>query len=115
MKKPKLYWHIHHRSLLEPATEPIRNRIKFIREEKYASEVPIRLECLKPVKRPDLLPREVRLAAAKLGPNDWDASWCVFADTTRRHFKRIMARHRKEYPKCTCDPHGQLIFPGYGR
>ncbi len=117
MKKPKkhkLYWHIHHGVLLEIATEPIANRIKFIKQEKRSVEVPTRLKCLKPVKRPHLLPKPLMEAARRLGESESAAAYVVFFDLVKANFNEVMARHRKEYPKCTCDQQGRLIFPGYG-
>jgi hypothetical protein len=50
MSEPTFYWHIHHDRLVEPATEPIENRIAFIKKNKSAEEVETRLRLLKPVK-----------------------------------------------------------------
>ena len=53
-KKVKWYWHIHHEKLLEPLTEPLKNRIKYIKEEKAKDETPeqikLRLKLMKRVK-----------------------------------------------------------------
>ena len=44
-------WHIHHEGwLCEPLTQPIEERIRFIRMHKQEAEVPIRLRLLKQVK-----------------------------------------------------------------
>jgi len=48
--KPKYYWHIHHGVLFEEATEPIKNRIAYIKAEKAEWERSLRLRLLKPVK-----------------------------------------------------------------
>ena len=48
--KPKYYWHIHHGVLFEQATEPIKNRIAYIKSDKLECEVALRLRLLKPVK-----------------------------------------------------------------
>ena len=48
--KAKYYWHIHHGVLFEEATEPIKNRIAYIKAEKPECEVALRLRLLKPVK-----------------------------------------------------------------
>jgi len=48
--KPKYYWHIHHGVLFEQATEPIKNRIAYIKSDKPECEVALRLRLLKPVK-----------------------------------------------------------------
>lgn len=49
-KTLKYYFHIHHGVLLEPLTEPLKNRIKYIKEEKPKDEVELRLRLIKPVK-----------------------------------------------------------------
>jgi hypothetical protein len=46
----KYYWHIHHGILFEEATEPIKNRIAYIKSDKPECEVALRLRLLKPVK-----------------------------------------------------------------
>jgi len=46
----KYYWHIHHGGLFEEATEPIKNRIAYIKAEKAEWERSLRLRLLKPVK-----------------------------------------------------------------
>ena len=55
--KIKFYWHIHHDVLLEPLTQPLKNRIKFIKENKPKNEIELRLKLLKPVR--GKLPDEV--------------------------------------------------------
>jgi hypothetical protein len=57
-----LWWCIHHEVILEPLTEPIENRVRFIRERKAAHEVETRLRAMRPVKGP--LPMEVQQAGA---------------------------------------------------
>jgi len=56
-KKLKWYFHIHHKVLVEPLTEPIENRIKFIKENKPKEEIKLRLKLMKPVK--GKLPQEL--------------------------------------------------------
>ena len=55
--KTKFYWHIHHDILLEPLTEPLKNRIEYIKNNKFKNEIELRLKLLKPVK--GKLPDEV--------------------------------------------------------
>jgi len=52
MKKLTLkhYWHIHHNVLVEALTEPLKNRIKYIKENKPEDEIELRLRLIKPVK-----------------------------------------------------------------
>ena len=54
IKGLQMYWHIHHEILVENLIEPLKNRIKYIKEEKAKSETPkqikLRLKLLKKVK-----------------------------------------------------------------
>ena len=51
MKKlTKYYFHIHHKILLEALTEPLKNRIKYIKDYKPKDEIELRLRLIKPVK-----------------------------------------------------------------
>lgn len=54
-------WHIHHEVLVEPLTEPIENRIAFIKKTKHLDEIPTRLRLLKKVQ--GALPKAVVTAA----------------------------------------------------
>jgi len=109
-KKPKLYWHIHHELLLEDAVKPVSERRDYIRRRKPEIEVPTRLKCLKPVKRPDLIPAALRKKLQGIC-GEYFEGHDILRRTNLRHLKVLMARHRKEYPKCTCDEHGHLVFP----
>jgi len=82
--KVKLYWLIHHGILLESNTEPIANRIRYIKTNKPENERAIRLKWLRPVKRPELLPKAVVKADA-----DWQK-----ADADR---KKAYADWKKAY------------------
>ena len=48
----KMYWHIHHEVLMEYLTEPLKNRIEYIKTNKPEHERDIRLKLLKAVKAP---------------------------------------------------------------
>ena len=48
--KTKLAWHIYHNILVEPLTEPLKRRIKYIRLHKPKEEIEMRLRLLKLVK-----------------------------------------------------------------
>jgi len=48
--KLKYYFHIHHEILVEALTEPLKNRIKYIKENKPEDEIELRLRLIKPVK-----------------------------------------------------------------
>ena len=56
-------WHVHHKVLVEPLTEPIENRIAYIRKDKPADEIELRLRLLKLVR--GSLPAEYVEAAAE--------------------------------------------------
>ena len=47
-----MYWHIHHEMLVENLTEPLKNRIEYIKKEKPKEEIKLRLKLLKKVKCP---------------------------------------------------------------
>ena len=64
-KDPEYYWHVHHNVLCEALTEPIQNRISYIRSSKPKGEVETRLRCMTPVLHPERLPVEWREAGAK--------------------------------------------------
>jgi multidrug resistance efflux pump len=75
MMANELYWHVHHDTLLEPLTEPIQNRIEYIKTEKakYETEkqIELRLRLLRPLIGP--LPEKWDKAEA-----EWDkaeAEW----------------------------------------
>ena len=67
----KFYWHIHHDILLEPLTEPLKNRIEYIKNNKSKNEIELRLKLLKPVK--GKLPDEV-IKAWEISNKVWEAS-----------------------------------------
>ena len=60
--KPKLYWHIHHDTLLEK-TSNIQERIDYIKAEKAEAEIPLRLKLMTPVLHPEKLPARFRKAS----------------------------------------------------
>ena len=79
----KLYWHIHHDQLVENLTEPLKNRIKFIKEKKPEDERKLRLKLLKKVEcKPENYP------------------------TTLEGWGEL---HKKECPNCPWN--GETIFP----
>ena len=110
-KRYRLYWHIHHRDLME-STHGIRERRRFIRKYKHKSEVPVRLKRMKIVKRPDLLPVTIFRWAKKGMTIQINGYWAEdsMPKISKNLFKRIMLRHRKEYPGCRCDEAGGLVF-----
>ena len=73
-------WHVHHETLIEPLTEPIENRIAYIKQAKPASEVELRLRLLKPVQGE--LPAALDKARAAL-----DKAWAAYVKARAAHVK----------------------------
>jgi ABC-type transporter lipoprotein component MlaA len=135
MKKTKFYFHIHHDVLLEPLTEPLKNRIKYIKETKPKDEIELRLKLLKPVKGklPDevikageayvkvreayVKAREAYDKAREAYDKAWEAYGKVreaygkvceaYLKTLKKHSKEINELHKKE---CGCGWNGKTIF-----
>jgi len=133
----KFYWHLHHGTLIEPLTEPLKNRIKYIKIFKSAHEtreqIDLRLRLIKKVK--GKLPREVIEAgkayvkAQKLytvaSLRDFKSEerkvsnkeWEVFVKARKAkdkalkdYRKEIELLHAKECPNCPWN--GKTIFTG---
>jgi len=126
-KQLKFFWHVHHDILLEPLTKPIKNRIKYIKENKPEEEVELRLKLLKPVKGklPDKFIKalEARVKAGEARVKAWEAyvkTWKAFDKAWEARVKaweaydkagedpKIIALHKKECPDCPWD--GKSIF-----
>ena len=91
-----LIWHIPHDQLIELLTEPLQNRIDYIKAEKTTSEIPIRLKWLTPVQHPEKMPKE--FVKAQVAYNKaWEA--CK---------PQIEALHREEHPGCPWN--GETLF-----
>jgi hypothetical protein len=87
---PVVYaWHIHDRRLVEPLSEPIENRVAYIKSDKPKDEQETRLRLLKPVTDQQALRKA-------MNRNDHEA---------------IEALHKKECPNCPWSPEQQTIFP----
>ena len=106
--KPKYYWHIHHRVLFEQATEPIKNRIAYIKAEKPECEVALRLRLLKPVKDQKRL-IAILTAYEKAEATALEAYEKAKAPASAKRDEAINALHAKECPDCPWD--GETIFP----
>ena len=108
----RFYWHLHHDVLVEPALEPIKNRIAHIKRYKPKEERPSRLRLLRAVR--GRLPKEVR-AVGEAYDKAWVASgktWAAYDKALSQHKDEIEALHAKECPDCPWD--GQTIFPNQG-
>ena len=125
-------WHIHHETLLEFTTEPIENRITYIKSDKPAYEIETRLRLLKPVK--GKLPTAVVEAGEAYGKaweacreaweaytkaKAWDAydkaldaygkAGEAYGKALQDHRVEIEALHASECPGCSWN--GETIFP----
>ena len=60
-----MFWCIHHAVIVEPLEYPLVNRLEFILKDKPAEQRAIRLQALRPVRQPKLLPEEL-LASAQV-------------------------------------------------
>ena len=79
---PEYYWHVHHHEVLcEALTEPIQNRIDYIKSSKPKDEVATRLRCMTPVLHPERLP--VKWVKADAKRREAGAKWSE-ADAKRR-------------------------------
>ena len=119
-------WHVHHETLIEPLTEPIENRIAYIKEYKPASQVELRLRLLKPVQGE--LPAALNKAKAARDKafTAYAKAWAAYdkaraaLDKARAALDKaraacmpeIEALHAIECPDCPWD--GTTIFPKAG-
>ena len=123
----QLVLHCHHRLLFETLTEPLRNRIKYIKEEKPEHEVETRLGAIR-----ILTPAEVKTipkgVMKKLEAWDkametyvkawetWDKAWEAYDKAWEVFHKAcntpaMIKWHKKicKYDGCTWD--GETLFP----
>ena len=133
------YWHVHHEVLCEALTEPIQNRIDYIKANKPKDEVATRLRCMTPVLHPGELPAKWREAYAKRreagakwekavakwreagakwreADAKWreaDAKWrevsAKWREVGAKWLPQIEALHKQEHPDCPWN--GKTIFP----
>jgi len=89
--KVEYYWHIHHDKLVETLTEPIENRINYIKSDKPKHEIKTRLRLLKPVKNIETLKK-------------------IFKTRDSKEQKIALEDlHKKECQECMWN--GRTIFP----
>ena len=120
--KTQFYWHIHHDRLIELLTEPIKDRIQYIRKNKPENEIELRLKLLKPVM--DILPKDF-IEAYKAwyeaykawyeADKAWDEAYKTRdeANKTRdeahnKNLPLLEELHKKECPGCPWN--GKTIF-----
>src|SRR3990167_10405940 len=101
IKKISWFWHIHHEVLLEFLTEPLKNRIKFIKENKPKNEIKLRLKLMKPIKRK--LPKEFSEAGQK-----YDEAKQKYDEARQKYKPQIEALHKAECKSCSWN--GKSIF-----
>jgi hypothetical protein len=101
-------WHVHHNILLEPLTEPITNRIAYIKKEKPIEEQPLRLRLLKEIK--GKLPLTVVKAweAHVKATEAYVKATEAYVKALEECKKEIKELHKKECPNCPWD--GKTIF-----
>jgi len=101
---PRAYFHVHHEQMWEWATEPMENRIEYIKKEKPTSEIDTRLRLLKEI------PYE-RIKSLVDTKGQYDAvqrtAWEQY-EAVQRTFD-MEALHRELCPDCPWD--GRTIFP----
>ena len=122
------YWHIHHEVLCEPLTEPLANRLYYIRTEKPKSEVETRLRLIAPVTVP--LPAELvkaraayvkawaayekAWAASGKALATYDKAWAAYHKLGAASRPELEALHKLDCPAAlagTCPWDGKTIFP----
>jgi len=114
-KKIIFCWHIHHGVLIEPLTEPLRTKIKYIKENKSKDEIELSLKLLKPVK--GKLPQKL-IEAGKAYIESWPAydkarkayskAREAYGEAEKAHQKEINILHKKECPGCPWN--GRIIL-----
>ena len=137
MNRTKFYWHVHHEQLVEIALEPIKNRIKYIKEQKPEEERATRLRLLKPVKGvlpasviktgdtfrkvEDAFRKQQQMYTTTPPPQGWnwvayDNAYNTYTYTMNalmaartEHIDKIEALHAKECLNCPWN--GRTIFP----
>lgn len=108
--QPACYWHLHHLELIEVATEPIKNRIAYIKKYKPLEEVPLRLKLLKKVR--GRLSFKLRYFSwlEKLNASRYRAESLDYELQNPTMYKEIETLHKKECAP-DCPWNGRTIFP----
>ena len=126
------YWHIHHAVLTEPLTEPLQNRLDYIRKHKPQSERETRLRLIAPVtvELPAALVKaraayDTAGAAYDTALAAYDKAWVAYV-TARAAYDKAWADaapelerlHALDCPAALagrCPWDGTTIFPGGNR
>jgi hypothetical protein len=124
-------WHVHHEILCEMLTEPIKNRIFYIKKTKPEGEIELRLRLLKPVQHPERLPIDWQEAYQKRLEADqkwkeayqkrqeadqkrqeayqkWQEAYQKWKEADQKSRSEIEALHSEECPNCPWN--GRTIF-----
>lgn len=112
----KLAWHIHHDILCEQLIESIKNRIAYIKKEKFPEEIPTRLKLLKLVKGPVPKRIEKALADYNLAHHNYVAKdmWTAYrhAQIVLQAALKSPAMEKLHARECkNCPWNGETIFP----
>jgi hypothetical protein len=126
-KTPKIgdwFWHVHHKRLCELLTEPLENRIVYMKDNKPENEIETRLRWMTPVRG------RVPVALVEAGPA-YDKARAAYQeagpayDKPRAAYQKARAAYRKawvvagavlerlhakEHPGCPWDGK-RLVFP----
>ena len=105
----EFFWHIHHTILVEPLTEPLENRVEYIKAEKPKWEVETRLRLMQPVK--GRLP-ETYVKAWEAYVKAWEAynkAREAYDKAREACMPEIEALHSAECLNCPWN--GETIFP----
>jgi hypothetical protein len=118
-------WLIHHETIVEKSTEPMSNRVEFIKECKPKGEIETRLKWMRPIRGE--LPAEVmeawkayeeaRKAHKEARKVDGEA-WKVYEEASKVHGEAIENNqeaieklHREECPGCPWSWDQGTLFP----
>src|SRR3990167_6015311 len=127
MKRVIFYWHIHHSILVEELTEPIKNRIEYIKKHKPEHERETRLRLMKPAKGIGLAWAEYekitdaawaeykKIIDAALAEYEkiTDAAWAEYdkiTDAAWAEYKKIIEKLHKEQCGCTEWDGREIVF-----
>ena len=111
MTEPRWMKHGHHDTLFEPIIGSIERRIKSIRVDKPADEIPTRLRLIGEID-PDGIPlavREVWVVCEQAG-EDWWRALVYYSQALEDHHDELEALH-KRVCVADCPWNGKTIFP----
>ncbi|MBU2177440.1 MAG: hypothetical protein KJ556_20300 [Gammaproteobacteria bacterium] len=124
----KIGLHVHHGILLEPLTEPIESRVEYIKQNKTAEEIELRLRLLRELTEEEVnqLPKEFISAWQKYNQalekynqagQKYDQAWKKYGqawkkyDLAREKYKPELEAWHKKVCVPDCPWNGKTIFP----